>query len=201
MCGVSIDQGWACASNRFIVATTHSNKSLAEHHNGLPKSDGSDTILVVVDRFTKSAHFLGLKYHFTIVQVAHALLDNVIKLHGLPKSIVSDRDKVFMSVFWQTLFCLLQVKLKLSTAYHPHMSGQSERVNQCLEMFLRCVVHDNPKEWRCWLPLAKVWYNSTYHSSLGCSPFWALYGYDPDMAAALVVLSDVGQSVDTLVVD
>lgn len=101
---------------------------------GLPKSGGYDTILVVVDRLTKYAHFFLLKHPFSALT----------KLHGLPKSIVSDRDKIFMSHFWQHVFKLLKVKLNMRTAYHPQSDGQSERVNQCLEMYLRCSVHEAP---------------------------------------------------------
>jgi hypothetical protein len=94
----------------------------------LPKSEGYDTILVVVDRFSKYAHFMALKQPFTAAQVAQVLLDQVVKLHGLPKSIGSDRDRIFTSAFWTQLFKLLGTKLNLSTAYHPQTDGQSERV-------------------------------------------------------------------------
>ena len=77
--------------------------------------------------------------------IAQAFLDNVVKLHGLPNSIVSDRDTVFVNQFWTQLFKLYKVNLALSTAYHPQTDGQTERVNQCLEMFLRCSVQDSPK--------------------------------------------------------
>ena len=85
--------------------------------------------------------------------------------------------------FWTQLFKLYKVNLTLSTAYHPQTDGQTERVNQCLEMFLRCSVQDSPKAWKSWLSLAELWYNSSYHSSLGCSPFKALYGYEPNVGA------------------
>ena len=89
----------------------------------LPMSQGMDTILVVIDHFTKYAHFLALKHLFTATQVAQLFLDNVYKLHGLPVSIVSDRDKIFTSKFWQELFRLMGVALHLSSSYHPQTDG------------------------------------------------------------------------------
>jgi hypothetical protein len=115
---------------------------------GLPKSEGYSYILVVVDRYSKYAHFFPLKHPYTTAQVAQIFLDNVVKLHGVPKSLVSDRDKIFTSSFWKHLFTLLRTKLALSTAYHPQSDGQTERVNQCLEMYLRCVVHSTPSKWK-----------------------------------------------------
>lgn len=150
---------------------------------GLPKSDGFDTILVVVDRFTKYGHFIALKHPFSAAGVAQVFLDQVVKLHGLPKTIVSDRDKIFTSSFWKCLFQLLDVKLLMSTAYHPQTDGQSERLNQCVEMYLRCAVHSQPSKWKSWLALAELWYNTSVHSALGCTPFKALYGYDAPMLA------------------
>lgn len=148
---------------------------------GLPKVEGSNTILVVVDRFTKYAHFIPVKHPFTAHIIAKVFFDHVVKLHGVPKSIVSDRDKVSTSSFWRELFKLMGTQLLLSTAYHPQTDGQTERVNQCLEMYLRCAVHEDPKRWRCWLPQAEFWYNTTYHSALGCSPFHALYGHEANV--------------------
>jgi hypothetical protein len=143
---------------------------------------GFSVILVVVDRLSKYAHFFPLKHPYSAHQVAQVIFDNVCKLHGMPLSIVS--DKVFASGFWQQLFSLMNTKLLMSTAYHPQTDGQSERVNQCLEMYLRCSVHASPTKWKAWLPLAELWHNTSYHSALGCSPFKALYGYDPPVAAA-----------------
>jgi hypothetical protein len=79
--------------------------------------------------------------------VANVFLDNVVNLHGLPKSIVSDRDKVFTSAFWTTLFGLLNIKLQLSTTYYPQIDGQTQRLNQCPKMYLRCVVSSTPNQW------------------------------------------------------
>jgi hypothetical protein len=151
---------------------------------GLPKSEGYDTILVVVDRFSKYAHFIPLHHPFTATIVAHAIFDTVVKLHGLPKSIVSDKDKVFTGHFWTELLKLMGITLNLTTTYHPQTDGKSERVNQCLEMFLRCAAYQTPRKWTKWLAQAELWYNTSYHSSLQCSPFKALYGYDPNMIAA-----------------
>lgn len=73
----------------------------------------------------------------------------------------------------------MDTKLQMSTAYYPQTDGQSERVNQCLEMYLRCVVQETPAKWQQWLPLAEYWYNTSYHTSLGCTPYKALYGTKP----------------------
>jgi hypothetical protein len=115
--------------------------------------------------------------------VAQVFLDNVVKLHGVPKSLVSDRDKVFTSSFWKLMFQLIEVKLLMSTSYHPQTDGQSEHVNQCLEMYLRCAVNSQPIKWKSWLALAEYWYNTTYHVVLGCTPFRVLYGYDAALLA------------------
>lgn len=105
--------------------------------DGLPKSEGYTVIFVVVDRYTKYAHFMPLKHPFTASKVAKLFMDNIVRLHGIPRSIVSDRDKVFTSNFWQDVFKKCDTKLQLSTAYHPQTDGQTERINQCVEMFLR----------------------------------------------------------------
>lgn len=152
---------------------------------GLPVSDSSNAILVVVDRLTKYSHFIPLKHPFTAQSVAKSFLDQVVKLHGLPKSIVSDRDKIFTSTFWTTLFSLMKTKMLKSTSYHPQTDGQTERVNQCLEMYLCCAVHESPKKWKAWLPLVELWYNSTFHTSLACSPFKALYGYEANLGLGI----------------
>lgn len=124
---------------------------------GLPKSKGKDCILVVVDRFTKYSHFLPLSHPFTAAGVAKLFFDHIYRLHGLPESIVSGRDKVFTSSFWQELFKLTRVSLCLSSSYHPQSDGQTERVNQCLETFLRCYVHACPTKWLDWLSAAEYW--------------------------------------------
>lgn len=146
---------------------------------GLPKSNSYNCILVVVDKFSKYAHFLSLSHPFTALQVATLYMNNLFKLHGLPEAMVFDRDKVFTSHIWQELFRLLGIDLRMSSAYHPQTDGQTERVNQCLETYLRCFLHACPTRWSYWLSLAEYWYNTSFHSSLGKSPFMVLYGHEP----------------------
>lgn len=146
---------------------------------GLPVSGGFNCILVVVDIFSKYSHFLGLKHPLTAASVAKTFLSGVYKLHGMPMAIVSDRDPIFTSAFWQELFKQAKVELRMSTAYHPQSDGQTERVNQCLETFLRCFVHACPRQWSTWLDLAQFWYNTSFHSAVGGSPFEVMYGYPP----------------------
>jgi hypothetical protein len=134
---------------------------------------------VVVDKFTKYSHFIPLKHPFTAAMVAKVFLGNVYKLHELPVVIISNRDKIFTSNLWKELFALAKVNLSMSTAYHPQSVGQSERVNQCVETYLRCFVSSCPKQWISWLHLAEFWYNTSLHPSIGRSPFEALYGYQP----------------------
>jgi hypothetical protein len=142
-------------------------------------SHGKDTILVVVDKLSKYAHFMSLTHPFTTRVVAEKFMEGVVKLHGMPQSIVSDRDPIFISNFWQEFFTMSGTKLKLSSAYHPQTDGQSEVVNRCLEQYLQSFVHQWPKKWTEYLPWAELWYNTTYHISTGMTPFRALYGRLP----------------------
>jgi hypothetical protein len=163
---------------------------------GLPKSASASAILFVVDKFSKFNHFIPLCHPFTAATVAKAFMDHVYRYHGLPKSIISDRDKVFTSNLWQELFKLAGVQLRMSSAYHLQIDGHTEHVNQCLETYLCCFVHSCPSKWINWLSLAEFWYNTSFHSALHHSPFEVLYGVlprhfglEPSMASSVPELS------------
>jgi hypothetical protein len=157
---------------------------------GLPKVGGKSVILTVVDRFSKYAHFIALGHPYTAASVARAFFDGIVRLHGFPSSIVSDRDPVFTGHVWRDLFRLAGVKLRMSTAFHPQTDGQSEVVNMVIAMYLRCVTGDRPRAWVDWLARAEYCYNTSYHSALHASPFEVVYGrprppmlpYEPGMA-------------------
>jgi IS30 family transposase len=143
---------------------------------GLPKSRNKSIIMVVVDRVSKYAHFYTLQHPFTTSTVAQIFMDKVFKLHGMPHSIVSDRDPTFTSNFWQELFKIQGTELYLNTTYHPQTNGQMEVVNKCLETYLRCFSLENKNQWAQWLPLDEWWYNTSYHIATHMTPFEAVYG-------------------------
>lgn len=147
--------------------------------DGLPQSGASNCLLVIVDTRTKFAHFLPLAHPYTAAKVAQLYMHQVYRIHGFPAAIVSDRDPVFTSHFWQELFKYAGTELRMSTANHPQKDDQTERVNQCLETFLCCFTHACPRRWRFWTPLAQFWYNTTHHSAIGMTPFKAMFGYEP----------------------
>jgi len=156
---------------------------------GLPKSAGYDCILVVVDTLSKYSHFLSLKHQFSAASIAKLFHNQVYRLHGMPLSIISDHDRVFTSKFWQELFRLANVRLNMSSAYHPQSDGQTKRVNQCLETFLRCFVHACPKSWSQWLSLAEFWFNTSTHSATGDLHLWSSTVMSPDTLVSLNLLS------------
>jgi len=182
---MSTGQTWTCQVTRFVTASSHSWSSLVHCLHGFCGRSAQLTWLycyhVIVDKLSKYAHFLPLAHPFTALQVAQLYFDQIYRLHGLPKAIISDRDKIFTSTIWQTLFKLSDTALLMSSSYHPQTDGQTERLNQCLETFLRCLVSSCPRKWKDYLPLAQFWYNTTMHSALGRSPFEVLYGHPPRM--------------------
>lgn len=146
---------------------------------GLPQFGRYNCLLVVVDRFSRYAHFIPLAHPYIAAKVANLFVSQVYKLHGLPETIVFDRDPVFTSRFWRDLFKEIGTELKMSTPYHPTTDGQTKRVNQCVQTYLRCFVHSCPHQWSKWIHLAEYWYNTSYHSTLDSSPFVVLYGHEP----------------------
>ncbi|XP_021305542.1 uncharacterized protein LOC110431152, partial [Sorghum bicolor] len=144
---------------------------------GLPKTaKGFDSIWVIVDRLTKTAHFLPVKLLYPASTYAKIYFDRILSLHGVPKTIVSDRGTQFVSQFWKCLHESLGTKLLYSTAYHPQTGGQTERVNQTLEDLLRSCALNFPDKWDDCLPLAEFSYNNSYQESIKMAPFEALYG-------------------------
>ncbi|KAL4564653.1 hypothetical protein LXL04_028721 [Taraxacum kok-saghyz] len=143
----------------------------------LPRTPGGfDAIWVVVDRLTKSAHFLPIKETDKMEKLTRTYLKEIVRLHGVPISIISDRDSRFTSRFWQTLQRSLGTRLDMSTAYHPQTDGQSERTIQTLEDMLRACVIDFGSSWDTHLPLIEFSYNNSYHTTIKAAPFEALYG-------------------------
>ena len=165
------DWSWSSISMDFIT--------------DLPLSEGHDSILVVVDRFTKMAHFIPCSKAISGLETTNLILANVVRLHGLPDDIVSDRGAPFISHFWKRLFHILGTTTKLSTTFHPQTNGQTKRVNQVLEQYLRCVVSYQQDDWTMFLPMAEFTYNNTLHSSIGTSPFFANFGFQPRFSISL----------------
>ncbi|GJZ08748.1 putative reverse transcriptase domain-containing protein [Tanacetum coccineum] len=143
----------------------------------LPRTQsGNDTIWVIVDRLTKSAHFLPMRETDPMDKLARLYLKEVVTRHGIPVSIIYDRDPRFTSNFWRPFQKAMGTRLDMSTAYHPETDGQSERTIQTLEDMLRACVIDFGKGWEGHLPLIEFLYNNSYHASIKAAPFEALYG-------------------------
>jgi transposase InsO family protein len=146
----------------------------------LPESNGCTTVWVVVDRFTKMAHFIPIvKGQKTAENCAKLFLANVWRAHGLPSDIVSDRDAVFTGAFWSELTKRLGVRLRMSTAFRPQTDGQTERINQTLEQYLRQFCNYEQNDWCDMLPLAEYSYNNSVTTATQMSPFYANYGFHP----------------------
>ena len=146
---------------------------------GLPTIlGGYDSIFVIVDKLTKVTHLLHVKKTVRAANIVDVFIKEIVRLHGFPRRIISDRDAKFTSKFWQALFQTIGTKLNLSTAFHPKVDGQKKRVNQVIEDMLRAYCNRQPRLWVKYLPLVEFAYNSSHHCSLGMTPFKALYGQE-----------------------
>ena len=135
-----------------------------------------DLVWVIVDRLTKSAHFIPVQIDYSMDRLAALYVDEIVRLHGVPLSIVSDRDPRFTSRFWKELQSALGTKLKFSTTFHPQIDGQSERLIQVLEDMLRGYVIEFSGSWDRYIPLMEFAYNNSFQLSIGMAPYEALYG-------------------------
>ncbi|MBW0569815.1 hypothetical protein O181_109530 [Austropuccinia psidii MF-1] len=160
---------WICLSMDFI--------------SQLPLSNSFDSILVIVDRFSKSAVFIPTMSSITSLDLAHLFIKNIFLKHGLPSSIVSDRGPLFVSSFWTNLCQQLKILRYLSTVYHAETDGQTERVKQILEQYLWMYVNYHQDYWNIWLPLAEFSCNNSDHSSTKQLLFFTVYGRDPQFAS------------------
>ena len=166
------DKAWDTITLDFIVKLPPSLEPLTNVKY--------DSILVINDKTTKYGYFVPYKEASTAEDLAYALFRTIIAQHGIPNTIISDRDKLFTSKFWQSLMDLIGTKQKLSTSYHPQTDGQTERTNQTLEQYLRCYSNYEQNNWVTLLPVAQLAYNNLTNAG-GISPFYANYGFHPNV--------------------
>jgi hypothetical protein len=143
---------------------------------GLPKMNRKhDSIMVVVEKLTKVAHFVPVKTTHTMANIAEIFMKEMARLHGIPRTIVSDRDTKFTSNFWRGFFKGFVANLNFTTTYHPQIDGKTERVNRIIEDMLRMYVMDKPSKQEYYLHLVEFSYNNGYQDSLRMIPFEVLY--------------------------
>jgi transposase InsO family protein len=135
-----------------------------------------DSIFVVVDTLTKSAHFIPVHMTYQAPDIARVSISEIVRLHGMPKRIISDRGSVFTRRFWTSFQEALGTQLNFSTTYHPETDGKTERKNQILEDMLCMYVMDQQKHWEEFFPLVEFAYNNSYQSTIKMAPFEFLYG-------------------------
>ena len=159
------DRPWSCVAMDFLT--------------DLPVSGGFSTILVVVDRFSKMSHFIPAQGLPNAEETAELFMKEIVKLHGIPDEVVSDRGSQFVSRFWKRFLELIGTKQCLSTAYHPQTDGQSERTIQVLQQYLRCFISYHQDDWISLLPLAEFSFNNTMNASTKMTPFFINSGLNP----------------------
>ena len=163
---------------------------------GLLAFKGHTVVLVIMDRFSKGIHLGSLPSHHTAFNVAHLFMEIVGKLHGMPHSLVSDRDPLFLSRFWQELFRLSGTKLRMSLAYHPQSDGQTEVMNRVVEQYLRAFVHSRPATCRRYLMWAKWSYNTSIHLGMQMTPYEVTFGKPPPSIPQYISGSSSVDAVD-----
>jgi hypothetical protein len=143
---------------------------------GFLKTSRKSVILTVVDRLSKYAHFIMFGHPYTATSVDVAFFEQIVHLHGVPASIVSDHDPVFTSTMWKELFRLYGTSLRTSSVFRPQTDGQSKVTNRIIVVYLCCLGGDPPKSWLCWLPWVEFCYNTSYQTTLKETPFEVVYG-------------------------
>ncbi|GJP43485.1 hypothetical protein CLOM_g2939, partial [Closterium sp. NIES-68] len=144
-----------------------------------PTTSGHDAILVVIDKFSKMGHFIPTHTTARTEETAQLFVRYIISQHGIPTTLISDRDPKFTSKFWKELMSLLGTKLAMSSAYHPQTDGQTERLNQIVEQLLRAACKDEISKWDLHLPVLEFAYNNATHAATGQTPFFLCYGRHP----------------------
>jgi len=156
----------------------------------LPISNGKDILWVIIDQLTKMGHFVTCHSTMNPEDLADHFLWQVIRPHGLPSDIVSDRGSLFTSDFWKRATKALGISRNLSTAFHPQTNGQTERANTTLEKYLRAYCNYQQDDWERLLPIAEFCYNNTQTGTTKITPFFANYGYHPRFLPDLGIRND-----------
>jgi len=146
----------------------------------LPKSEGYDTILGVIDRLTKMSHFIPCSKNLDAWKFANVFMKEIFPLHGLPHDIITDRVTLYSSDLWKETTAKLEIERKLSTAFHPQTDGHTERTNAILEHYLRAEINHQQDKWCGYLPLAEFAYTNGYQESIKNTHFFANYGIHPE---------------------
>jgi hypothetical protein len=172
------NQGWTSEASRITATLTNPGLEMGWGRNRFCSGFTQDTerTWLHMGDSAKVAHLLPVRTNYGGEKLARLYMDNIVKLHGVPSRIVSDRETQFTSRFWKSLHKAMGTKLDFSSAYHPQTDGQTERVNQIIEDMLRACVLTYGKDWEQSLPYAEFSYNNGYQASLGMSPFEARYG-------------------------
>ncbi|GJP49466.1 hypothetical protein CLOM_g8665 [Closterium sp. NIES-68] len=160
------EQSWQVVSLDFITGLP-------------PTTSGHDAILVVIDKFSKMGHFIPTHTTARTKETAQLFVRYIISQHGIPTTLISDRDPKFTSKFWKELMSLLGTKLAMSSAYHPQTDGHTERLNQIVEQLLRAACKDEISKWDLHLPVLEFAYNNATHAATGQTPFFLCYGRHP----------------------